>query len=163
MKIYETSDIGLIQRLASLCYMEAYKKIHTVEQNRFSFNEMYATESLEKQLERGQFFVLEDEGEARGYMAVYRISEQQWMLDKLYILPECKGRGYGRALVDHIIAIIRRRYGCPVELLLDVNRRNEAVAFYQHLGFEITDSWDRVIADGQWLMDGYRMRLTLQA
>jgi len=141
--------------------MDAYKEIHTEEQNRFSFSEMYSTESLQKQLEHGEFFVLSNDQKDVGYLALYRESPAHWMLDKLYILPDCKGKGYGRMLVEHAINYIGQIESGTYEILLNVNRRNRAVSFYQHLGFEITSSWDRVIADGRWLMDGYEMRKTI--
>lgn len=49
-EISETTDIERIQKLAEKCYMDAYKNIHTEEQNRFSFNEMYSSSSLEYQI-----------------------------------------------------------------------------------------------------------------
>lgn len=163
MKIVETQNIERIQNLADKCYMKAYEKIHTVEQNRFSFHEMYSAESLREQLVHGQFFVITDEGQDKGYISIYPISANQWMLDKLYILPECKGLGYGRKLVEYVIGTIRNQSQAPFEIVLNVNRRNDSVAFYQHMGFEISSSWDREIADGRWLMDGFKMRRKFEA
>ena len=164
IQIIETTDIRRIQQLASRCYMDAYKEIHSEEQNRFSFNEMYSTSSLRHQFEElhSRFFILHDGDRDQGYMAIYPIETAQWMLDKLYLTPSSKGMGYGRMLVEHAIQLIREAERTPFEVVLNVNRRNEAVAFYQHLGFEITGSWDRTIADGRWIMDGYEMRLTKQ-
>lgn len=162
IQIVETTDIGRIQQLAGICYMDAYKEIHSEEQNRFSFNEMYSTPSLRHQFEEqhSRFFILRDGDGDQGYIAIYPIAAVQWMLDKLYLMPSSKGMGYGRLLVEHAIQLIRETEGMPFEMVLNVNRRNEAVAFYQHLGFEIAGSWDRTIADGRWIMDGYEMRRT---
>lgn len=106
MVIAETTDIERIQSLANKCYMDAYKEIHTEEQNRFSFSEMYSTESLRKQLAHGEFFILSNDQKDVGYLALYRESPSHWMLDKLYIVPDCKGKGYGRMLVEHAINYI---------------------------------------------------------
>lgn len=85
------------------------------------------------------------------------------MLDKLYVLPDCKGLGYGRTLVGHVIKNIQEIEKSSFKIMLKVNRRNEAVSFYKHLGFEITESWDHVIAEGKWVMDGYDMELLVKA
>ncbi len=161
MTITETTDIAQIQTLADQCYMEAYKEIHTVEQNRFSFQEMYSTQSLRRQLaEQGShFFVVSEDGIDQGYMALCQASDDVWMLDKLYIVPTVHGKGYGRALVQHAIKLIEATTVGPWKLTLNVNRRNTAVQFYQHLGFVIKESWDKEIADGRWVMDGYLMEL----
>lgn len=165
MHIFETTDIELIQALADKCYMDAYREIHTEEQNRFSFQEMYSTESLSRQLthQHSHFFILNDEGENRGYLAIYPLGKHQWMLDKLYILPWEKGHGYGRIMVEHAFNWLRHASETPCQMVLGVNRRNDAVAFYKHLGFEIAESWDKPIADGRWIMDGYEMTIDLPA
>lgn len=164
MNITETKDIKRIQSLASKCYLEAYKGIHTEEQNRFSFREMYSTKSLNEQIDcqHSCFFILSDKGQDCGYMSIYPISDGVWMIDKLYLIPQRKGHGYGRIMVDYAIQYILQSATGFCQLVLNVNRRNEAVAFYQHLGFEIANSWDKEIADGKWIMDGYEMRKTIR-
>ena len=164
MTITESFDIKAIQSLADKCYMDAYKDIHTEEQNRFSFNEMYSEASLRHQIEEqhSRFFILEDNGIQQGYVAIYPITELTWMLDKLYLLPSSKGKGYGRALVEHADRIIKStNHTCSFQVLLKVNRRNSAVKFYEHLGFTIIREWDRMIADGRWVMGGYDMIRTV--
>lgn len=159
MHIFETQDISLIQQLAGACYMEAYREIHTEEQNRFSFYEMYSTESLAHQLseQHSHFFVLSDHDTPQAYMALCPLGEGRWLLDKLYVVPQKKGCGYGRTLVEHALEWLREAGEAPCRLSLKVNRRNAAVTFYQHLGFRVTGQWDIVIADGRWTMDGYDM------
>lgn len=159
MTITETQDIDRIQALATQCYMDAYREIHTEEQNRFSFNEMYSTASLQSQLtdKRSRFFVLQDDGIDQGYIAIYPLAPDHWMVDKLYLLPSSKGKGYGRILAEYAENMVRNIVNGPFCLSLKVNRRNAAVEFYKHLGYEITGLWDIAIADGQWIMDGYDM------
>lgn len=152
-------DIPMLQNLAEQFYMPAYAEIHTEEQNRYSLKEMYSTESLERQFKelKSRYFILEDEGQDRGYAAIYPMGDGQWMLDKIYLAPRSKSRGYGRALFEHIKAVIGKQEVSSFVIRLHVNRRNEAVAFYRHLGFEIEEEWDIAIADGKWIMDGYTM------
>jgi ribosomal protein S18 acetylase RimI-like enzyme len=51
------------------------------------------------------------------------------------LLPEVQGRGFGRRLIDRLLGQLAER-GSP-GVHLDVNPANtDAVAFYEHLGFE---------------------------
>lgn len=162
--IIETSDIERIQQLASKCYMDAYKEIHSEEQNRFSFGEMYSTSSLRQQFDElhSRYYILCEDDIDVGYAATYPIAKGRWMLDKLYILPDKKKHGYGHILLEHIIQKIREAEGASFQILLKVNRRNPAVEFYKHFGFKIINSWDIAIADGKWTMDGYDMELNFR-
>lgn len=54
-----------------------------------------------------------------------------WRLRGMATLPEARGRGYGRALLEHCFAHIRSQGGT----LLWCNARVAALGFYEHLGF----------------------------
>lgn len=72
---------------------------------------------------------------AVGFMAL-----SEGALDALFIAPEWRGRGVGRHLVEHALAIN------PV-LTTDVNEQNEqALGFYRQLGFV---AFGRSPIDGQ--------------
>ncbi len=61
-------------------------------------------------------------------------------LEMLFIAPEARGKGVGKALLDHAISEMAVRY-------IDVNEQNgQAVGFYRHMGFE---EFDRSPLDGQ--------------
>jgi len=157
--IEECRDTGRIRTLASRCYMDAYREIHTEEQNRFSFEEMYSEESLKRQIEEqhSSFLILNDGNKDLGYAAFCPLGEHCWLLDKLYVLPDCKGMGYGRMLLDEVVRQISAEEKTAFLMRLKVNRRNRAVEFYHHMGFHITGQWDVEIAGGRWIMDGYDM------
>ena len=61
-------------------------------------------------------------------------------LEDLYVLPECRGRGYGKALLRRLAAIAAER-GCGrMEWwCLDWNR--PSIDFYKSLGAEPMDEW----------------------
>ena len=61
-------------------------------------------------------------------------------LEDLFVLPECRGRGYGKALLDYLAAQARRE-GCGrLEWwCLDWNR--PSIDFYKSLGAEPMEDW----------------------
>lgn len=53
-------------------------------------------------------------------------------LEMLFVAPDCRSQGVGRALVAHVIAT-------RAVVAVDVNEQNEAaLGFYLHCGFEVT-------------------------
>ncbi len=178
IKIATFHDIPLIRNLAERSYMLAYRGIHSEQQNRYMFEQMYSEESLVSQMSiQGTVFhiLYDDNGDAQGYCAVKPYNGDEHgeghakggiepypviYLDKLYLLPEHKGKGLGRLLVEHIISTAKEQYPDGVIIRLDVNRKNSAQTFYEHLGFVKTRSWDAHIGNG-FYMNACTMELTL--
>ena len=174
------ADIPLLQQLAETCYMPAYRDIHEEAQNRYIMSGMYATETLTREMtdEGSCYLVLAVDGVPSGYCAFKPVPEEDGddvvLLDKLYLHPDLKGRGYGRRLFDAVMAELESarptqegssqqspsQHG-PSLMRLVVNRRNAAVDFYKHLGFNVVDSFDRVVGPG-YVMDAYVMEKDLR-
>ena len=67
----------------------------------------------------------------------------------LAVAPAFRGRGYGRALMQHVEAALKRR-GCPKLNLQIRNSNRDAVEFYRRLGYledESVSFGKRLIAD----------------
>lgn len=71
--------------------------------------------------------------------STWRGREGLWLED-LFVLPESRGRGIGRALLTRIGSIARERNCARVEWsVLDWNE--SALGFYRHLGAVALDEW----------------------
>jgi GNAT superfamily N-acetyltransferase len=86
-----------------------------------------------------------DEGEAAGF-ALYFYNYSTWRgrqgihLEDLFVLPEFRGRGIGKALLAKVAARAAEQ-GC-VRLQWDVLEWNQtAIDFYQGLGAQFLDEW----------------------
>ena len=90
---------------------------------------------------RGRTAVLELDGRVEGYalLIAYWSNElggEICNIDEIYIRPDRRGRGYGRALVQALVAGNFIWPGCPAAIALEVNPANErSRAFYSRLGF----------------------------
>lgn len=91
--------------------------------------------------------VAEAEGAVAGF-AIYFTSFSTWTgkaglyLEDLFVLPEARGRGLGRALLRHLAAEAVRRGCARLEWsVLDWNQ--PAIDFYKSLGAEPLDEWTR--------------------
>ncbi|MCQ2197412.1 MAG: GNAT family N-acetyltransferase [Bacteroidaceae bacterium] len=170
-------QIPIIQQLAQESYPVAYAGIHSEEQNLYMMQRMYNTESLAQQMtEQHSHFlllyadgVLPDEFKMAsrpceevplGYCAYKRHATEACTLyiDKLYILPSQKGKGYGRLLVQQVVDVAQQLFPQGYAIRLDVNRSNSARTFYEHLGFHVLRSWDAPIGN-DYYMNAYEMEM----
>ena len=104
--------------------------------------------TLERQLfdEKGAEVVFALEGDREVGFALFFhnfstfLGRRGLYLEDLYVLPECRGRGYGKALLRRLAAIAAER-GCGrMEWwCLDWNR--PSIDFYRSLGAAAMDEW----------------------
>lgn len=83
----------------------------------------------------GRFDVLESEdGRIVGCVGLYPLRDGVVELRKMYLTPECRGKGKGRRLLDHALASARALGFRTVELETN-SRLVEAVKMYERYGF----------------------------
>ena len=154
------SDVSVIQDLTEKTWWPTYSAIISAEQIRYMIDKIYSTESLINVITTGEqkFLLLRDNG-AVGF-ASYGIRADQpsvFKLHKLYVLPQTQGKGYGKALVEEVIARVKLLGGTTLDL--NVNRYNNAKKFYELLGFRV--AYEEDVAIGPYWMNDYVMRLEL--
>ena len=154
--------------MADTCFRDTYRDILSPEQMEYMMDWMYSEQSLLRQMERDGhvYFLTEWEGIPCGYFSVQPHGLQAdgdylFEFQKMYILPECKGKGIGRCMVDHVFRFVREA-ACdwPCRIELHVNRNNPAVAFHRHMGFSILREGDFPIGQG-YFMNDYIMGIRL--
>jgi GNAT superfamily N-acetyltransferase len=89
--------------------------------------------------------LVEVDGDIAG-MAVWFLNYSTWQgkhgiyLEDLYVKPEFRGRGFGKALLQHLASICNERgYGRFQWWVLDWN--SPAIEFYRSLGAEAMSEW----------------------
>lgn len=150
-------DIPMIRDLAQVAFMETYKDILSPEQMEYMMEWMYSEESLIHQMTvADHIFFIED---GKGY-ASFRFdghtedNRELFHLEKLYVLPEYQKTGLGKALFDRILDEARTASsGDGFRVELNVNRKNPAVSFYEHLGMNKDRQGDFAIGKGFYMND----------
>lgn len=91
-------------------------------------------------------------------IAIWFLNYSTWQgkhgiyLEDLYVKPEFRGRGYGKALLQHLAKIcLERGYGRFQWWVLDWN--SPAIEFYRSLGAEAMDEWTVYRVSGQKLRE----------
>ena len=95
-----------------------------------------------------------EEGEPAGF-AVFFHNFSTWLgrpglyLEDLFVRPEKRGKGYGRALLERLAQIAKER-GCGRMEWAVLDWNEPAIQFYRKLGAEPMDEWTvfRLTGDG---------------
>ena len=83
---------------------------------------------------RSSFYVVDNQGQICGCIGVRELSEEIAELKRLYLAPECRGRGIGHELCVSVINDARN-FGYRLIRLDTTTKSPAALALFQKLGF----------------------------
>lgn len=161
IRAFQLDELHHVTDLAHKIWPSTFAEILSTDQIDYMLKWMYTPSTLEKQCADGhQFYGIEMDGEWVGFMGVElkHPTIDAIKIHKLYVLPALHGKGLGREFIQFAVDL-----GCQggfKQLLLNVNRYNKAVSFYQHIGFNILKEEDISIGEG-YLMEDYVMALEI--
>ena len=121
---------------------------------------MYSHDSLEDQMfhKNCRFIIITDEAaQAVGFASFgpkASSNTEVYRLHKIYLLPEVKGKGYGKAMMQHVENTAHAEGAHFLEL--NVNRKNPSVDFYKTAGYTILKDDVADIGNG-FVMDDHIM------
>ncbi len=165
-------ETGMIRGLAEIAFRETYRDILSAGQIDYMMEWMYSDESLRSQMEEkgNVFYILSVDGSDAGYISLERHKSPPsdlcggivFNLQKLYVLPDYQGLGYGSTLLSFAEEQMRLWSGTASRTFyeLNVNRNNSAVSFYRRHGLSIVREGDFAIGGGFYMND-YIMRKEL--
>ena len=132
-------------------WLDTYGGFLPEEQVLFLLDKYFAPHNLTKFRQKGyQYFKIDDVG-----VLVFVEREQDVYLDKLYLLPSARGKGYASFAFEQLLKLKK-------DIVLNVNQNNErAVACYQKHGFCIDEIIDIPLGNGMINQD-YVMRKKYQ-
>jgi GNAT superfamily N-acetyltransferase len=97
--------------------------------------------------------IADEDGQPAGF-ALYFFNYSTWLgrpgiyLEDLYVLPEFRGRGIGKALLKQVAAVAVEKNCQRLQwVVLDWNKL--AIDFYRAMGAEFLDEWRNVRVSGQ--------------
>ncbi len=154
LRIASYKDLPIIQLIAEQTWPDTYGDFISGVQLRYMLDKMYAQEELLEQIEHGHTFILAEEAEKPlGFAAFSSLPEKAYTfkLHKLYVLPGMHGKGIGKKLLEEVKKQVAAAQG--TSLLLNVNRQNKALEFYQSQGFQIKETVDIEIGNGFFMND----------
>lgn len=155
-------DFKTIQEIAYQSWPDTYGAILSKEQIDYMLNLFYSEETLNENLNnKGHRFILVFEDAVCLGFASYEhnyLNKNGTRLHKIYLLPEAKGKGAGKLLIDTIENLARENQS--IALSLNVNRSNKALTFYQKIGFTVVSEED-IELDFGYIMEDFKMEKLL--
>ncbi|TAF35246.1 MAG: N-acetyltransferase [Cytophagales bacterium] len=158
----DIEHIPIIRQIAQNTWPDTFGAILSPTQIEYMLQMMYSEDALKQQIQTlGHTFLLTGYAQSyTGYVS-YEISMAQiaeTKIHKLYVLPTEQGKKYGLKLMQAVEEAALQQQ--QTSLLLNVNRYNKAIKFYQNYGFKIIKTEDIAIGNG-FLMEDYVMRKSL--
>jgi len=157
------TDIPVIQQIAYETWPIAYGEILSNEQLVYMLNLIYSDAALTYKINQKdeKYYIAKDENDSvLGFFSIEHNFEleQKSKIHKIYILPENQGKGIGKLVLEEAIGLAKLQK--QESVVLNVNRFNKALYFYQKMGFEIIQTIDIEIGDG-YLMEDFILQLKI--
>ncbi len=149
------SDIPLIHEMAHRVWWAHYPGIITNEQIEYMLGRTYSVAALEQQMiqDGQQFWIVEDNGTALGYLAISNQSDGAYFLHKFYLDAGQQRKGLGARTFQSLL----HQFPDLQALRLTVNRQNfKSINFYFKMGFVIEKCLDIPIGEG-FVMNDFQM------
>ncbi len=156
--VHSIQELEIVKDLAYKIWPIAYCEILSSSQLDYMLSKFYSIEALESQMKLGHVFLLLGEPNHNLGFASYQLNYEPntCKLHKIYIDSTLQGKGNGKKLLQEVISNAQQNY--QKSLILNVNKNNKAITFYQSQGFKIIK--EEVIDIGNdYVMDDYVMEL----
>lgn len=148
-------DRPAIEQMAQRSWRAGYADVLSAEQINFMLHKSYSQDGLLDAMRADHIFYLGfQESEPVGFIALARKSSTILRIEKLYLVPEVQGKGYGKYFIDFASTQAQEAGMEIVEL--NVNRKNKAYFFYLKQGFEVIEEVD--IPYYGFILDDYVMQ-----
>ena len=156
------NDIKTIQNIVYITWPITYGEILSEEQLKYMLDLFYSEEALTDQFDKREqlFYLITEEDSTLGFIGIEHNYQNQntTKIHKIYILPETQGKGIGKLTIETIGKLALENNAASV--LLNVNRFNKALNFYEKVGFKVVDEVNIEIGNG-YLMEDYVMEKNL--
>lgn len=154
-----SDDLLTIHNMAQVVFRHTYKDILSAEQMEYMMDMMYSLPNLRKQLDEGHhYYIAYDQNSSPcGYVSVQHEGQDEngkdvFHLHKIYVMPGMQGRGVGMKLFQTVVSHVRGMVS-QARIELNVNKFNNAVNFYLHIGMKVIHEEDYPIGNGFYKTD----------
>jgi|LauGreDrversion2_2_1035103.scaffolds.fasta_scaffold15855_1 GNAT superfamily N-acetyltransferase len=157
----KTTDFRIIREIAFQTWPITYGAILSKEQLHFMLNKFYSLEYLHLNAQQNQlFFIILENEIPLGFLGIEHYFDKKPItkIHKIYVLPNEQGNGIGKSAIDFVVKSALENHSNKV--ILNVNRFNKAVSFYQKMDFKIFQQIDIAIGN-DYLMEDFVMERLL--
>ena len=158
--VHSQTDVAAVASLAREVWYEFYVPLIGRAQVDYMVSKFQSAAAMAAQIRDGyEYFLVQRDRASIGYCALLENpAKRAAFISKFYLHRDARGSGTGRACMEFIEQLARRRG--LVLLWLTVNKGNPSVNAYKRLGFQIAADLVMDIGGG-FVMDDYRMEKPL--
>lgn len=155
-----TENIEEIQQIARFSWENTYKEILSNEQLEYMLDMMYSKQEISKHINdyfNYHYYLIFDEelNNNVGFIGFENNYDgKTTKLHRIYLLPETKGKGFGKAALNYLKNQINEVGNNRI--ILAVNKQNGAKQFYESQGFSVYEEGVYDVGNG-YVMDDYLM------
>ena len=157
----KATDFDIIREIAFQTWPITYGAILSKEQLCFMLNKFYSLEYLNLNAQQNQLFFIISENEIPlGFVGMEHHFDKKSItkIHKIYVLQDRQRKGIGKSAIDFVVKSALENHSNKV--ILNVNRFNQAVSFYQKMDFKIVQQIDIAIGNN-YLMEDFVMERLL--
>jgi len=131
----DAADIPLLSNLIRESFRDVAERFGLTAENCPKHPSNCTDEWVEHDLKRGVvYFILEKDHAGAGCVAMERASADECYLERLAVLPQFRKNGFGRVMVDHVLAEAKRMGAKQVGIGI-IAKQAELAAWYKNIGF----------------------------
>ena len=140
IRVGTKADIDVLVEIIQDSFLNVAERFGLTPQNSPTHPSNCRPEWLLREMNRGiTFYMLENEEQPVGCVALEKISDEVCYLERLAVLPQERRKGFGEALVKHVLSEARLLdvYRVGIGIIAD---HKELQDWYEKLGFEEVES-----------------------
>jgi len=129
-------DIDILVDIIQNSFLDVAERFGLTPQNSPTHPSNCRPEWLLREINRGvTFYILENDSQPVGCAALEKINDEVCYLERLAVLPEVRRKGFGEALVTHVLANARLLHVHRVQIGI-IAEHQELHDWYEKMGFE---------------------------
>lgn len=135
ISICAQKDIGVLVETIRRSFQDVDLRFDLTQENAPRHPANCTKEWIQKDMERGvTYFVIENENLIAGCVALEQANPDLCYLERLAVLPDQRRRGFGNALLTHVLSQARSLGAKRVNIGI-IAEQNELKKWYKEIGF----------------------------
>jgi len=140
IRVATRKDVALLTDIIRSSFRDVAERFGLTQENCPKHASNCTADWIEKDMDRSvTYFILEEEGQTSGCVALERVNDELCYLERLAVLPFRRQRGLGKALVDHVFKEAKHN-GAKHLNIGAIAEQSELGNWYRKIGFVETET-----------------------
>ncbi|WXG42162.1 MAG: GNAT family N-acetyltransferase [Candidatus Freyarchaeum deiterrae] len=133
-------DVSLLTTIIRNSFRDVAERFNLTPENSPTHPSNCTEEWISKEQDKGvTYYILESNGKPCGCVALEQAQPEVSYLERLAVLPEYRRKGFGEALVRHVLEEALKKKAHRVEIGI-IAKHTELKEWYEKLGFSVKET-----------------------